>query len=149
MAIIGRAITPNMAILVIMGVMARPIMAIRLTFMSVPGKYGQNVDHRWKRFWKRCILRDFMAKTKKYEKKMTIFGQFPLYNWSNLKSAGTLPQLTQSFWNFLGGLISSTYTYSQLSNIFIKKNEIQHHPKSTIASNKKKCMSSSQNSTLI
>ena len=45
MAIIGRAITPNMAILVIMGVMARPIMAIRLTFMSVPGKYGQNVDH--------------------------------------------------------------------------------------------------------
>ena len=59
---------------------------------------------------------------------MAIFGQFPLYNWSNLKSAGTLPQLTQSFWNFLGVLISSTYTYSQLSNIFIKKNEIQHPP---------------------
>ena len=29
--------------------------------------------------------------------KMAIFGQFPLYNWSNLKSAGTLPQLTKSF----------------------------------------------------
>ena len=38
MAIIGRAITPNMAILVIMGVMVRPIMAISLTFVSVPGK---------------------------------------------------------------------------------------------------------------
>ena len=76
MAIIGQAITPNMAILVIMGIMARPIMAISLTFMSVPGKYGQNVDHRWKRFWKRCILRDFMAKTKKYEKKWPFLGNF-------------------------------------------------------------------------
>ena len=69
----------------------------------------------------------FYGQNQKIWEKMAIFGQFPLYNWSNLKSAGTLPQLTQSFWNFLGGLISSTYTYSQLSNIFIKKNEIQHH----------------------
>ena len=45
MAIIGRAITPIMAKMVIMGVMARPIMAISLTFMGVIGKYGQNVDH--------------------------------------------------------------------------------------------------------
>ena len=37
---------------------------------------------------------------------MAILGQFPLYNWSNLKSAGTLPQLTQSFLNFLGGLMT-------------------------------------------
>ena len=42
MAIIGRAITPIMAK---MGVMARPIMAISLTVMGVPGKYGLNVDH--------------------------------------------------------------------------------------------------------
>ena len=76
MAIIGRAITPNMAILVIMGVMVRPIMAISLTFMSVPGKYGQNVDHQWKRFWKRLILRNFMAKTKKCEKKWPFLGNF-------------------------------------------------------------------------
>ena len=45
MAIIGQAITPNMAILVIMGIMVRPIMAISLTFMGVPGKYALNVDH--------------------------------------------------------------------------------------------------------
>ena len=46
MAIIGRAITPIMAKMVIMGVMAQPIMAVSLTFMDVPGKYAQNVDHR-------------------------------------------------------------------------------------------------------
>ena len=45
MAIIGRAITPIMAKMVIMGVMARPIMAKSLTFMGVSGKYGLNVDH--------------------------------------------------------------------------------------------------------
>ena len=45
MAIIGRAITPIMTILDIMGVMARPIMAISLTFVGVPGKYALNVDH--------------------------------------------------------------------------------------------------------
>ena len=45
MAMIGRAITPIMAKMVIMGVMARPIMAKSLTFMGVPGKYGLNVDH--------------------------------------------------------------------------------------------------------
>ena len=65
MAIIGRAITPIMAKMIIMGDMARPIMAISLTFMGVPGTYGLNVDHLWKRFWKRFILRNFMAKTKK------------------------------------------------------------------------------------
>ena len=43
MAINGRAITPIMAKMVIMGVMARPIMAVSLTFMDVPGKYTQNV----------------------------------------------------------------------------------------------------------
>ena len=41
MAIIGQAITPNMAILVIMGIMVQPIMARSLTFMNVPGKYGE------------------------------------------------------------------------------------------------------------
>ena len=46
MAIIGHAITPIMAKMVIMGVMARPIMAVSLTFMDVPGKCAQNVDHR-------------------------------------------------------------------------------------------------------
>ena len=46
MAIIGRA-KPIMAKMVIMGgVMARPIMVVILTFMDVPGKYAQNVDHR-------------------------------------------------------------------------------------------------------
>ena len=45
MAIIGRAITPIMAKMVIIGDMALPIMAISLTFMGVPGKYGLNVDH--------------------------------------------------------------------------------------------------------
>ena len=103
--------------------------------------YGYKVDLYecpWK-IWSKCrspvktVLKKmhptrFYGHNQKIWEKMAIFGQFPLYNWSNLKSAGTLPQLTQSFWNFLGGLISSTYTYSQLSNIFIKKNEIQHHP---------------------
>ena len=46
MAIIGRAITPIMAKMVIMGVMAQPIMAVSFIFMDVPGKYAQNVDHR-------------------------------------------------------------------------------------------------------
>ena len=110
------------------------------------GRYGPtNYGHKfnlygcpWK-IWSKCrspvktVLKKmyptrFYGQNQKIWEKMAIFGQFPLYNWSNLKSAGTLPQLTQSFWNFLGGLISSTYTYSQLSNIFIKKNEIQHHP---------------------
>ena len=45
MAIIGRPITPIMAKMVIMGVMARPIMAVSLTFIYVPEKYGQNIDH--------------------------------------------------------------------------------------------------------
>ena len=45
MAIIGRAIMPIMAKMVIMCVMARPIMAISVTFMGVPRKYGINVDH--------------------------------------------------------------------------------------------------------
>ena len=45
MAISGRAIAPIMAKMVIMGIMARPIMAISLTFIGVPGKYGLNVDH--------------------------------------------------------------------------------------------------------
>ena len=45
MAIIGRAITPIMTKMVLMGVMARPIMAISLTFTGVPGTYGLNVDH--------------------------------------------------------------------------------------------------------
>ena len=39
-----------MAKMVVMGIMARPFMAIRLTVMGVPLKYDQNVDHRWKRF---------------------------------------------------------------------------------------------------
>ena len=42
LAIIGRAITPIMAKMVIMGVMAGPIMAVSLTFMGVPEKYAQN-----------------------------------------------------------------------------------------------------------
>ena len=42
MAIIGRAITTIMAKMVILGVMARPIMAVSLTFMGVPEKYAQN-----------------------------------------------------------------------------------------------------------
>ena len=46
MVIIGSAITPIMAKMVIIGVMARPIIAVSLTFMDVPGKYAQNVDHR-------------------------------------------------------------------------------------------------------
>ena len=46
MAIIGCTITPIMAIMVIMGVLARPIMAVSFTFMDVPGKYAQNVDHQ-------------------------------------------------------------------------------------------------------
>ena len=50
MAIIGQAITPIMVKMVIMGVMARPIMAISLTFMVVPGKYCLNLDHLRKRF---------------------------------------------------------------------------------------------------
>ena len=49
--------------------MARPIFAITMAFKGVYRKYGQNVDHRWKRFRKRFILRNFMAKTKKCEKK--------------------------------------------------------------------------------
>ena len=76
MAIIGCTITPIMTNMAILGVMARPIIAISLTFTGVPGKYGQNVDQQWKRFWKRCILHDFMAKTKKYEKKWQFLGNF-------------------------------------------------------------------------
>ena len=76
MAIMGWAITPIMAKMVIIGVMARPIIAVSLTFMDVPGKYAQNVDHRWKRFRKRFILRNFMVKTKKCEKKRPFSGYF-------------------------------------------------------------------------
>ena len=64
MAVIGRTITPIMTNMAILGVMTRPIMVISLIFTGVPGEYGQNVDHRWKRFWKRFILRNFIAKTK-------------------------------------------------------------------------------------
>ena len=111
-----------------------------------PTNYGHKFNLYgcpWK-IWSKCrspvktVLKKmhptrFYGQNQKIWEKMAIFGQFPLYNWSNLKSAGTLPQLTQSFWNFLGGLISSTYTYSQLSNIFIKKNEIQHHPNNKVS----------------
>ena len=51
--------------MVIMGVMAQPIMAVSLTFMDVPGKYAQNVDHWQKRFKKRFIQWNFMVKTEK------------------------------------------------------------------------------------
>ena len=40
MAIIARAIMPIMTNMAILGVMARPIMAISLIFTGVPGKYG-------------------------------------------------------------------------------------------------------------
>ena len=56
--------------------MARPIFAMSMTFMGVYGKYGQNVDYRWKRFGKRWILSKVTAKTKKFAKKGKFSGYF-------------------------------------------------------------------------
>ena len=46
MAKICPAITPFMAKMVIMGIMALQIKAICITFMDDPEKYGQNVDQQ-------------------------------------------------------------------------------------------------------
>ena len=65
-----------MAKRVIMGVMGQPIMAISLTFMGVPGKYGLNVDHMWKRFEKDSSYWILLPKQNVW--KMALFGLFPL-----------------------------------------------------------------------
>ena len=65
-SIIVRAIMPKTPILAIMGIMARINYAHKL------GKYCQNVDHQWKRFWKKFILRKFLANTKIVTKMDTI-----------------------------------------------------------------------------
>ena len=94
-----------MAKMVIMGVMARPIMAVSLTFMDVPGKYAQNVDHQWKRFWKRFILWNFMAKTKKIEKKWPFSGDFLCIFVQNFKRVVLPQKLQENSEIFFGGLL--------------------------------------------
>ena len=76
MAIVGRAIRPIMAKMVKMGVMARPIMAISLTFIGVPGKYGRNADHLWKTVLKKIHPTEFYGQNKKMCEKWPFLGDF-------------------------------------------------------------------------
>ena len=47
-----------------------------MRFMSVLRRNGQNVDHQWKRLWKRWILWKVMNKTKKNWRKWYFLGKF-------------------------------------------------------------------------
>ena len=101
-------------LMVIMDVKVWPIMAISLTLTGVAGKYGQNVDHRWKRFWKRLILRNFMAKTKKCEKRWPFLGNFLCKIGQILKLMARVTGCSKNPENFFG---CSSYIYTAMDKL--------------------------------
>ena len=78
MAIIGRAITPIMTILAIMGVMAQPIMAISLTFCGCHWQICSKCRSPVKTISKKINPMEFDGQNKKMCEKMAVLGRFPL-----------------------------------------------------------------------